>query len=185
MVPHSLSIAKRKLIHISKFAEILAKDWQFLGKLAWLNRLCHQSWNASERHLRRAIARLRGHQCQQPLCFNSNTYPRLDHVQKNCRRCLVRMPQHQRCLTCAISKCAYKNVRNTFERTPYSAAFLIRTAPHTYRSSRTTIAQNREPQLTFRTAWNDSWSSYLKCKQPPPLDGCLTPVPNRTLFDAS
>ena len=185
MVPHSLSIANSISDEILKSADILTQDRQFLGKLAWISRIRHFSLDASERHLRRAIARLRGRQCQQPLCFNSNTYPRLDHVQKNCRRCLVRMPQHQRCLTYAISKCAYKNVRNTFERTPYSAAFLIRTAPHTYRSSRTTIAQNREPQLTFRTAWNGSWSSYLKCKQPPPLDGCLTPVPNRTLFDAS
>ena len=185
MVPHSLSIANSISDEILKSADILTQDRQFLGKLAWISRIVHHPLNASQKHRLPAMARLCGRQCQHCLCFNTNTYPRFDHVQKDCRRWHARRPQHQRCLSCAISKCAYKNVRNTFERSPYSAAFLIRTAPHTYRSSRTTIAQNREPQLTFRTAWNDSWSSYLKCKQPPPLDGCLTPVPNRTLFDAS
>ena len=140
MVPHSLSIAKRKLIHISNFADILSRDRQFLGKLARISRIRQFSLNASQKHLLHATARLCGRQCQQSLCFNTNTYPRLDHGQKNCRRCLARRPQHQRCLTCAISKCAYNNVCITFERSPYSAAFLIRTAPHTYRSSHTTTA---------------------------------------------
>ena len=140
MVPHSLSIAKRKLIHFSKLADILSRDRQFLGKLAWLSRIRHQPLNASQKHRLHATARLCGRQCQQSLCFTTNTYPRLDHGQKNCRRWRARRPQHQRCLTCAISKCAYNNVRNTFERIPYSAAFLIRTAPHTYRSSHKTTA---------------------------------------------
>ena len=137
MVPHSSSIAKRKLIHFSNFADILTAGQQFLGKLARISRIRHLSLNASQKHRLHAMARLFGRQRQQFHCFYTNTCRR---QQKDCQRCLVRRPQHQRFLTCAISKCAYNNVRNTFERIPYSAAFLIRTAPHTYRSSHTTTA---------------------------------------------
>ena len=140
MVPHSSSIANSISDQILKSADILSKDRQFLGKLARISRIRHFSLDASQKHRLHATARLCGRQCQQSLCFTTNTYPRLDHGQKNCRRWRARRPQHQRCLTCAISKCAYNNVRNTFERIPYSAAFLIRTAPHTYRSSHTTTA---------------------------------------------
>ena len=51
MVPHSLSIAKRKLIHFSKLADILSRDRQFLGKLARLSRIRHFSLDASQKHL--------------------------------------------------------------------------------------------------------------------------------------
>ena len=55
MVLHSLSIAKRKLIRIYKLAEILAIDWQFLGKLAWISRIRHLPRNASQTHRLPAI----------------------------------------------------------------------------------------------------------------------------------
>ena len=78
MVPHSLSIAKRKLIHISNFADILTKDRQFLGKLARISRIRHFSLDASQKHRLHAMARLFGRQRQQFHCFYTNAC-RLSH----------------------------------------------------------------------------------------------------------
>ena len=177
MVPHSLSIAKRKLIHFSKLADILSRDRQFLGKLARLSRIRHQPLNASQKHRLPAMARLCGRQWQQFLCFNTNTCRR---QQKDCQRCLARRPQHQRCLTCAISKCAYNNVCITFERTSYSAAGAVNPVGYHARDCGTIQPEqlNHEPLLDYTSQAKTLIQQPFKCKQPPKPDGCLTPQPN-------
>ena len=173
MVPHSSSIAKRKLIHFSNFADILSRDRQFLGKLAWISRIRHFSLDASQKHRLHAMARLFGRQRQQFLCFNTNTCRR---QQKDCQRCLARRPQHQRFLTCAISKCAYNNVCITFERTSYSAAGTVNPVGYHARDCGTIQPEqlNHEPLLDYTSQAKTLIQQPFKCKQPPKPDGCLT-----------
>ena len=139
MIPYVLSIANSKSDQELKFADILSKDRQFVDRTAWPNRLRQHPLNASPKHLLSAMARLYGRQWQQSLCFNTNTYRRQE---KDCQQFFARRPQHRRHLTCEISLRAY-NMSCNKHRAPYAAEFLIRTAPHTYRSSCTASARNR------------------------------------------
>ena len=177
MVPHSSSIANSISDEKLKSADILSRDRQFLGKLARISRIRHFSLDASQKHRLHAMARLFGRQRQQFLCFNTNTCRR---QQKDCQRCLVRMPQHQRFLTCAISKCAYNNVCITFERTSYSAAGAVNPVGYHARDCGTIQPEqlNHEPLLDYTSQAKTLIQQPFKCKQPPKPDGCLTPQPN-------
>ena len=55
MVPYISSVANFKSDQNLKSADILTKDRQFLGKLAWLNRIRHRPLNASQKHRLPAI----------------------------------------------------------------------------------------------------------------------------------
>ena len=167
MVPHSLDIAKRKVIQMYNVAEILVKDWQFLGKLVQISRISHRPLNASQKNRLPAMARLCGCQRQQLCCFNTNTYPRRS----------ARRPQYQRCLSCAISKCAYKNVCSTFERTSYSAAGVFNPdGDHARnRGSSKSDQQSQEPRLS-PISLADIRSSALKANNRP----CQTVVSRHT-----
>ena len=77
MVPHSLSIANSKSDENPQSADILTRDRQFLGKLAWISRIRHFSLDASQKHRLPAMTRLRGGHKQRCHCITTNTYPRL------------------------------------------------------------------------------------------------------------
>ena len=93
---------------------------------------------------------------------------------------ISRRPQHQRFLSCAISKCAYNNVCITFERTSYSAAGAVNPVGYHARDCGTIQPEqlNQEPQLNYSFQVKILIQQPFKCKQPPKPDGCLTPQPN-------
>ena len=182
MVPHSSSYANSISDENMKSAHILSADRQFLYKFACLNRIRHYPANASQKHRLPAMARLYGRQWQHYLCFNTNSYRRQE---KDCQQFFARRLQHRRHLTCAMSPRAY-NMSCNNQRAPYAVEFLIRTAPHTYRSSCAASVPNRKLMLTLTRNKRDGWrGSCLKCKQPPRPDGCLTPHPTTHPFYAS
>ena len=93
---------------------------------------------------------------------------------------ISRMPQHQRFLSCAISKCAYNYVCITFERTSYSAAGTVNPDGYHARDCGTIQPEQlkQEPQLNYSFQVEIPIQQPFKCKQPPKPDGCLTPQPN-------
>ena len=72
MVPDYSSCANSKSEENLKSADILTEDWQFLNKLACLNRIHHHPLNASQKHQLPAITRLYGRQWQHYLGFKAN-----------------------------------------------------------------------------------------------------------------
>ena len=125
MVPHiSIRAKSKKYLNISS-ADIVAKGWQFPDKSAQLNRIRHHPLKASQTHRLPAMARLCGRQWQQFYCFNTNAHRRQP---ADYQRWHARKPQRQRCLSCAISECAYNKVRGKLQGALYSAELFIRTA---------------------------------------------------------
>ena len=180
MVPHiSIRAKSKKYLNISS-ADIVAKGWQFLDKSAQLNRIRHHPLKASQTHRLPAMARLCGRHWQQFHCFNTNAHRRQP---AGWQRWPARRSRRQRCLSCAISEYTY-NMRHNPQRAPYTAQWLIRTAPHTQRNSYAALAPNRKLQLTLRTAWND-WCSRLNCKQPPSQTVVLVADSGRKPFPAN
>ena len=182
MVLHYSHCANSKSDEKLKSADILTEARQFLNKLVWLNRIRHHPLKASQKHRLPAMARPYGRQWQHYPCFNTHAYRR---QQTDCQRWHARKPQRKRCLSCAISECAYNNVNDTLEGALYSAELFIRTG-----RTPNGIAKQLERQIgNFCSPQpvpsGDGWCGSLKSKQPPCTDGCLVAVRDTKPFSAS
>ena len=183
MVPDYSRYANSKSEEKLKSADILTEACQFLDKLVCLNRIRHHPLKASQTHRLPAMARLCGRQWQQFYCFNTNAHRRQP---ADYQRWHARKPQRKRCLSCAISECAYNNVNDTLEGALYSAELFIRTV-----RTPNGIAKQLERQTGNFCSLQpvpsgDGWcGSHIKSKQPPCTDGCLVAVRDSTPFSAS